>query len=271
MWVMLSRPINTFAAKKGPLRYFLKLAYRGTAFHGWQMQPNAISVQELLNTQLSKILGIEINIMGAGRTDTGVHAKEMFAHFDVEEQIRDKNNLLDSLNKMVSPNVVVFKILAVLDNAHARFDATERAYEYHIHRFRDPFAQDLSAGMYFPMDYALMQKATEMLLFKGDFSSFCKTKSQTKTNICELREAFWKQEGQSWVFYVSADRFLRNMVRAMVGSLVAVGKGKMSLEAFRAMIDAKDRRLAGESAPAQGLYLTRVEYPKDIFIDGRQR
>lgn len=251
------------------LRYFLKLAYRGTPFHGWQIQPNAPSVQELLNAKLSLLCGHTINVVGAGRTDTGVHAREMFAHFDADKEVEDFKGFLNSLNKMLSPDIVVEKMLEVQDQAHARFDALERAYEYHILRKRSPFNQDLAAGIYYHLDLELMQEAAQLLQFKGDFSSFSKSKTQTKTNICELREAFWEVRGEYWIFHIRADRFLRNMVRAIVGSLLEVGRGRMSIEEFKDMISAKDRRLAGESVPAQGLYLTRVTYPDTIFKNGR--
>lgn len=260
--------IFTFATKKHSLRYFLKLAYRGTPFHGWQIQPNAISVQEVLNAKLSLLLRQEINIVGAGRTDTGVHAKEMFAHLDSSSEIENIPGTLNSLNKLLDPDIVVMDFFQVQDQAHARFDATERAYEYHIQRQRSPFKRDLAAAIYYPLDLALMQEAARLLIFKGDFGSFSKSKTQTKTNICELREAYWEVKDELWIFHVKADRFLRNMVRAIVGSLLEVGRGRMSLEEFELMIKAKDRKLAGESVPAEGLYLTQVKYPDTIFING---
>lgn len=261
--------IDTFVAKKRPLRYFLKLAYRGTPFHGWQIQPNALSVQEVLNQKLSLLCASTINIVGAGRTDTGVHAKEMYAHFDLDEAIADSNGFLNRLNKMLAPDIVVFELLPVKSDAHARFDATERAYEYHLQRKRSPFSQDLASPYFYNLDLAAMQEAASKLIFKGDFGSFSKSKTQTKTNICELREAYWEERGELLIFHVRADRFLRNMVRAIVGSLLEVGKGRMTISEFQDMIAAKDRRLAGESVPAQGLYLTRVLYPEDIFENGK--
>lgn len=261
--------IDTFAAKKRPLRYFLKLAYRGTPFHGWQIQPNALSVQEVLNQKLSLLCAKPINIVGAGRTDTGVHAREMYAHFDLEEAIADAAGFLNRLNKMLAPDIVVDQIFAVKPEAHARFDAIERAYEYHIQRKRSPFSQDLACPYFYPLDITAMQDAASKLIFKGDFSSFSKSKTQTKTNICELRDAYWEERGALLIFHVRADRFLRNMVRAIVGSLLEVGKGRMTISEFQSMITAKDRRLAGESVPAQGLYLTRVIYPEDIFENGK--
>lgn len=247
------------------MRYFLKLAYNGKAYHGWQIQPNAYTVQEHLNKQLSTLLREDINIVGAGRTDTGVHAKEMFAHFDLAQKIDDIPAILNRLNKMLSPHTVVYNLFQVAEDAHARFDATERTYQYYINRVRNPFYHDLAANIFYPLDFDLMQQAAQVLCYKGDFSSFSKSRTQTKTNICEIREAFWEQNEKQWVFQISADRFLRNMVRAIVGSLLEVGKGKMSIKEFEAMIKAQDRRLAGESVPAQGLYLTRVKYPAEIL------
>ncbi len=261
--------LNTFATKKGPLRYFLKLAYNGSDFHGWQIQPNAPSVQEFLSEKLSIILRKEINVVGAGRTDTGVHAKVMFAHFDLEYTLKDKAALLNSLNKMLSPAVYVSEMLLVRDDAHARFDALNRAYEYWVNRERDPFSDGLAANILYPLDLNLMNEAAAKLCYKGDFSSFSKSKTQTKTNICEIRKAYWEDRGNQWVFHIEADRFLRNMVRAIVGSLIEVGKAKMSLKDFEEMVEAKDRSLAGESVPAKGLYLTKVDYPPQIFLDER--
>lgn len=170
---------------------------------------------------------------------------------------------------MLAPDIVLEELLAVKAEAHARFDATERAYEYHIRRKRSPFGLDLAAGIYYDLNLSLMEEAAALLIFKGDFSSFSKSKTQTKTNICELRDAYWEVRDDLWIFHVRADRFLRNMVRAIVGSLLEVGRERMSIEAFKAMIEAKDRKLAGESVPAHGLYLTRVEYPDTIYLDGR--
>ncbi len=261
--------LDTFATKKSPLRYFLKLSYNGSSFHGWQIQPNAPSVQEFLNDKLSLILRSEINVVGAGRTDTGVHAKVMYAHFDWPEALTDRSAFLNSLNKMLSPAVYVQECLAVKDDAHARFDASNRAYEYWVNRERNPFQHFLAANIFYPLDFDLMNEAANTLCYQGDFSSFSKSKTQTKTNICEIRKAYWEDHGAQWVFHIEADRFLRNMVRAIVGSLVEVGKGRMSIPEFKNMIESKNRSNAGESVPAQGLYLTKVDYPPEIFLDER--
>jgi len=248
------------------LRYFLKLAYLGTHFHGWQIQPNGYTVQEHLNKHLSLLLRKDINVIAAGRTDTGVHAKEMFAHFDWDEGIEDTSTLVQNLNKLLAPDVVINAMFVVKPNIHARFDAIQRSYEYRINRQRSPFNHNLAANIFYPLNLEAMQAASNLLIGKRDFSSFSKSRTQTKTNICDIRQAYWEDRGAEWVFHISADRFLRNMVRAIVGSLLEVGKGRMCLEDFQKMIEAQDRKKAGQSVPAQGLYLIRVVYPQDIFI-----
>jgi len=190
----------------------------------------------------------------------------MFAHFDCEEALEDAPNLVSKLNKMLAPDVVINDIKPVKPEAHSRFDATERSYEYRINRQRSPFRHNLAANIYYPLNFEAMQAAAQFLIAKRDYSSFAKSRAQTKTNICDIRLAYWEDCGEQWVFHISADRFLRNMVRAIVGSLLKVGKGRMSMEEFQKMIEARDRKQAGESVPAQGLYLNRVVYPQDIFI-----
>ncbi len=248
------------------MRYFLKLAYRGTHFHGWQIQPNGYTVQEHLNKHLSLLLRKEINVSAAGRTDTGVHAKEMFAHFDWELAIEDISTLVQNLNKLLAPDVVVNEIFEVKPHIHARFDAIQRSYEYRINRQRSPFKHNLAANIFYALNLEAMQAAAELLVAKRDYSSFSKSRTQTKTNICDIRQAYWEDCGDQWIFHITADRFLRNMVRAIVGSLLEVGKGRMTLDGFEKMIEAQDRKAAGQSVPAQGLYLNRVVYPQDIFI-----
>ena len=250
------------------MRYFIRLAYFGKNFHGWQVQPNAHTVQELLNKSLSTIVQEEINVVGAGRTDTGVHAKEMYAHFDVKNEIADAALFLNRLNKMLGAYVAVFDLIAVKPDAHARFDAVARSYEYRISQRKDPFQRDFAAYLRYDLDLEKMQNACGFLLGEHDFSSFSKSNTQTHTNICNVTEASWVATETNLVFKIKANRFLRNMVRAIVGSLLEVGRGRMSLSEFEKMIAAKDRRLAGESVPAQGLYLTEVSYPKDI-LNGR--
>lgn len=229
------------------------------------MQPNAISVQAHLNSCLTTLLQEPVNVVGAGRTDTGVHAREMVAHMDLSRSISDIPRSLNGLNKMLGPDVAVKEIFPVSDHYHARFDAIERHYEYHLCRKKDPFLQNLAAQLRYPLDEEAVLEATALLPGRRDFSSFSKSRTQTRTKICDLRQAHWELSEGYWVFHVSADRFLRNMVRAMVGSLLEVGRRRMTVRQFAEMLEAKDRRLAGESAPAQGLYLTKIVYPKSVF------
>jgi tRNA pseudouridine38-40 synthase len=242
------------------LRYFIKLAYNGTHYHGWQCQPNASSVQETLNKAFSTILNSEVNLMGAGRTDSGVHAKEMFAHFDSEKSF-DSTTLIHKLNSFLPKDIVVFDIIPVHDEAHTRFDATKRTYEYHVNTFKDVFQQDGSWYFHQKLDIDLMNQAAEILLNHTDFQCFSKVNTDVNTFNCKIEEAYWKQENQNIIFTISADRFLRNMVRAIVGTLVNVGLHKITLDDFNSIIESKDRNKAGFSVPAHGLYLTKIDYP----------
>lgn len=251
------------------MRYFIKLAYNGTNYHGWQCQPNATTVQETLAKALSTILNTDIELMGAGRTDTGVHAKEMYAHFDFEKKI-DVANTVHKLNSFLAKDIVVYDIIAVHKEAHARFDATKRTYEYHINTFKDAFSQEQSWYYHQKLDLNLMNQAAKILLKHTDFQCFSKVNTDVNTFDCEVFEAQWtrstakqdadKQENDQLIFTISANRFLRNMVRAIVGTLVNVGLGKITLEEFNAIILSKDRDKAGFSVPANGLYLTKIDY-----------
>ncbi len=246
------------------LRYFIKLAYNGTNYHGWQSQPNASSVQKTLSKAVSVILNSEIILMGAGRTDTGVHAKEMFAHFDFEIPF-DSQSLVHKLNSFLPKDIIIYAIIPVHNDAHARFDATKRTYEYHIHTFKDAFAQDLSWYFHQTLDINLMNEASKILLNHTDFQCFSKVNTDVNTFDCTIFEAFWtqgadKQENNNLVFTISANRFLRNMVRAIVGTLVNVGLQKITLEDFNEIIKSKNRENAGFSVPAHGLYLTKIDY-----------
>jgi tRNA pseudouridine38-40 synthase len=251
------------------LRYFIKLAYNGTHYHGWQYQPNAASVQETLNKAFSVILNSEINLMGAGRTDTGVHAKEMFAHFDFETPF-DVQNLVHKLNSYLPKDIVVYTIIPVHDEAHTRFDATKRTYEYHINTFKDAFLQEQSWYFHQKLDVELMNEAAQILFQHTDFQCFSKVNTDVNTFDCTIFEAYWtrgtaeqgadKQENGSLVFTISANRFLRNMVRSIVGTLVNIGLHKITLADFTAIIESKNRNKAGFSVPAHGLYLTKIEY-----------
>jgi tRNA pseudouridine38-40 synthase len=241
------------------LRYFIELAYKGTNYHGWQYQPDANSVQETLNKALSVLLKKAIDIVGAGRTDTGVHAKKMYAHFDYETEI-DGPKLVHKLNSYLPKDIVIYKIIRVADEAHARFDATKRTYEYHIHTFKDAFETDGSWLHQLPLDIARMNEACQILFKHNDFECFSKTHSDVRTFNCVIFEAHWQQNETKLVFTISADRFLRNMVRAIVGTMINIGLGKITLDDFEKIIESKDRGKAGFSVPAHGLYLTQIKY-----------
>ena len=241
------------------MRYFIKLAYNGTQYHGWQIQPNAASVQETMNKAFSVILNTEISIKGAGRTDTGVHAKEMYAHFDFENSI-DTTNLIHKLNSFLPKDIVIYSVFPVADDAHTRFDATKRTYEYHINTFKDAFLQEQSWYFHQKLDLDLMNEAAKSLLNHTDFQSFSKVNTDVNTFDCSIFEAYWKQENEKLIFTISANRFLRNMVRAIVGTLVNVGLHKISLADVENIIASKSREKAGFSVPAHGLYLTEIYY-----------
>ncbi|WP_293889699.1 tRNA pseudouridine(38-40) synthase TruA [Flavobacterium sp.] len=251
------------------MRYFIELAYKGTNYHGWQYQPAADSVQETLNKALSILLKTDIDIVGAGRTDTGVHAKQMFAHFDYETEI-ETQQLVHKLNSFLPKDIVVFNIFKVANDAHARFDATKRTYEYHIHTMKNPFENEGSYQFQLPLDIDKMNEACEILFKHKDFECFSKVNTDVRTFNCVIFEAHWtrggteqsgaEQTGNKLIFTISADRFLRNMVRAIVGTMINIGTGKISLIDFEKIIDSKNRSQAGFSVPAQGLYLTKIEY-----------
>lgn len=249
------------------MRYFIHFSYFGKHYHGWQVQPNATSVQGELTKALSLLLKSEIEIIGAGRTDSGVHAKEMYAHFDFNNEINSKE-LIKKLNSFLPKDIAVFDIFRVNDDAHARFDASRRTYQYHIHLQKDAFREDFSWYFYKNLDVQRMNKASEVLLKYIDFQCFSKSNTDVFTYNCNIVEAFWKKEGNQLVFTVSADRFLRNMVRAIVGTLIGVGLHKVSIEQFEEIIKSKNRSKAGFSVPAHGLYLTKIEYP---FLEQKNR
>lgn len=252
------------------MRYFIQLSYDGTGYHGWQVQPNGVSVQEVLQKALSTLLRQPTEVTGAGRTDAGVHASMMVAHFDWpaahegeggEEAPLDCTQLTYKLNRLLPPDVAVQAVRPVGPEMHARFSATRRTYHYYIHTHKDPFLRGYSWQVNVPLDFALMNEAAQVLLEYSDFTSFSKTGTDVKTNICQLTEARWEQlKPGEWRFTVSANRFLRNMVRAIVGTLVEVGRHRMTISQMRHAIEAKDRQRAGESVPGHALYLTNIEY-----------
>ena len=243
-------------------RYFIRLAYNGTRYHGWQVQQNANSVQQAITNAIDLMWKVKVNLVGCGRTDTGVHAKEFFAHFDLPGS-RNSDELADlkfRLNRYLDKDIVIFDIFPVPPGLHARFSAISRTYQYHIHTRKDPFLEDFSWFVPHVADASQMNAGAEMLLKISDFTSFSKLHSSAKTNICKVYLANWEMKEHRLIFTIKADRFLRNMVRAIVGTLMDLGQGKISMEEFRKIIEGKDRSLAGESVPAKGLFLTKVEY-----------
>ena len=248
-----------------PQRYFLQLSYKGTNYHGWQIQPNAISVQEVIEDALSKILREKIAVVGAGRTDTGVHASFFILHFDTENGIPKNLDIVYKLNSFLPADIAVQKVWPVNEEAHARFSATSRTYHYFISTEKDPFATETSAKYLKPLNVEKMNQAAQKLFNYTDFTSFSRLHTDVKTNNCKIMQAEWIVHDSKFQFVVKADRFLRNMVRAIVGTLLEVGQGKISIEEFCDIIEKQDRGAAGASAPAQGLFLVDIGYPKDIM------
>ncbi len=247
------------------MRYFIYLSFDGTRYCGWQIQPDSPSVQETLEKALSLFLRQDIHVTGAGRTDTGVHARMMVAHFDIPEPA-DAGWMTSKLNGILPDDIAVQRIVPVAADAHARFDAVSRTYRYYVSLRKTPFLRDYSWRLLNRPDFDMMNKAAGLLLSTTDFTSFSKLHTDTKTNDCRVTEAHWSDAGDgTWVFCITADRFLRNMVRAIVGTLMEVGRGKITLDEFACIINAKDRCRAGDSAPAQGLFLENVEYPDRVF------
>lgn len=247
-------------------RYFIQLSYKGTNYHGWQIQPNAVTVQELLIKAFSTILQEQIEITGAGRTDTGVHAINYIAHFDSNHNELDQNNdFLYKINSFLPKDIVIHWIKKVNHDAHARFDAIKRTYKYYIHQEKDPFLIDTSYFYKHKLDMDLMNEAAKILFEYTDFTSFSKLHTDVKTNNCKIIKAEWIKKDHKIIFTITADRFLRNMVRAIVGTLMDVGRKKISLKEFKAIIENKNRSDAGVSVPAHGLFLTEIVYPDSIF------
>ena len=246
-------------------RYFIHLAYNGANYCGWQTQPGLPTVQQTLEEALSMLLRQKITVVGCGRTDTGVHASDFYAHFDLKDlkgpkDLKDPKDLTFKLNSFLPPDIAIFDIFPVADNAHARFDATARTYQYHVSDRRLPFRQGQYSRIYFKPDLDKMNEAARVLMEYEDFTSFAKLHTQVKTNICHLTEAHWDEVGEEWIFTIRSNRFLRNMVRSVTGTLLDVGRGKLSIEGLREIIEKKDRCAAGVSMPACGLFLTKVEY-----------
>lgn len=248
-------------------RYFIKLSFNGKNYSGWQIQKNAISVQELINDALSKIIREDINVTGAGRTDTGVHAKEYFAHFDCEDFLSKFSvaELLFKLNSFLPKDIAIQDIIKVKSNSNARFDAVSRTYRYYISRSKNPFNIEFSYAVHGKLDIVEMNAACKVLYEYSDFSCFSKSGTQTKTNNCKILNAIWEEIDDQLIFTITADRFLRNMVRAITGTLLDVGYKKLDITGFRKIIEGKNRSDAGYSVPANGLFLEKIDYPKSIF------
>lgn len=246
-------------------RYFIYLGYNGKNYCGWQVQPNGPTVQACVESALATLLRRPVPIVGAGRTDAGVHARLMVAHFDWPELIADLSLLTEKLNRVLPKDIAVYRIVPVRPEAHARFDATARTYTYYITTRKDPFNYECVYKIPGRLDFDAMNAACPVLFEYIDFTSFSKLHTDVKTNNCRISHAGWVEEGDLWVFTIRADRFLRNMVRAIVGTLMEVGRGKLSTEGFRRVIEAKDRGRAGTSAPGHALYLTDVSYPEGLF------
>jgi tRNA pseudouridine38-40 synthase len=248
-------------------RYFIFISYKGTSYHGWQLQPNSVTVQKTLDNALSLVLNEEINTTGAGRTDAGVHALFFCAHFDSHSpDLCKEDNLVFRLNRFLPEDISVSSIKKVVPDANARYSAISRTYKYYISRKKDPFFNSSSWLLHGYLDIEIMNQACSILFSHSDFTSFSKLHSGSKTNICKIYEARWNEEDNRLVFTIKADRFLRNMVRAIVGTIVETGFGRMNLDEFEEIISARDRCRAGTSAPAKGLFLTDIEYPSELFI-----
>ena len=242
------------------MRYFIEFAYNGKNYHGFQTQPNAASVQETLTKALQLLIDKSIEIVGAGRTDSGVHAKQMFAHFDYEDEL-NSTYWIPKLNSYLPKDIVIHAIFEVKEETHARFEASARTYEYYIHTFKDAFLNDTSWYCFQELDINLMNEACKILFKYTDFECFSKVHTDVNTFNCDISEAYWEQTENQLIFTIKADRFLRNMVRSIVGTMVNIGLGKMEVADMHKIIASKNRGNAGFSVPAQGLYLVNVTYP----------
>jgi len=248
------------------VRYFLVISYCGTKYHGWQRQPNSLSIQETLEEAISIVLKQKIFLVAAGRTDAGVHALNMYAHFDANINGEIESKLVSLLNSFLDHTITIKKIIKVVENAHARFDAISRTYEYKISFCKDPFKHERYLELRNEINFKKIKAASKSLLFHNDFKSFSKTRTDVKNYLCTISKVDWKLKNDRAVFTITANRFLRNMVRAIVGTLIEVGKNKISVDDFNNIMIQRDRTKAGFSVPACGLYLVNVKYPKHIFL-----
>ncbi|MBO3099766.1 tRNA pseudouridine(38-40) synthase TruA [Gelidibacter pelagius] len=246
------------------MRYFIEFSYNGKAYHGWQKQPNAVSVQQVLEHALTTLLRSPIKVMGAGRTDAGVHAAQMYAHFDMEEPF-DIDVLVYKINWFLPHDIAVHRIFEVRDKAHARFNALSRTYHYRISNTKNVFTHDFAYKIHLPLDLDKMNEACKILMQYNEFQSFSKSNTDVKTYFCDIKEAYWELKDTELTFVITADRFLRNMVRAIVGTMVNIGLGKLEVDQLHDIIKSKDRSEAGFSVPAQGLFLIHIEYPETIL------
>jgi tRNA pseudouridine38-40 synthase len=259
--------LSIFVKTRAKLRYFIFISYKGTSYHGWQIQPNSVTVQKLLDEALTTILSENILTTGAGRTDTGVHATVFCAHFDsLSSDLEKLKNLVFKLNRYLPRDISVSALRKVKPDANARFSALSRTYKYFISMEKDPFSEDSSWCLHGNINVSTMNEASKLLLKHSDFTSFCRLHGNVKTNTCKIFNASWEKANNQLIFTIKADRFLRNMVRAIVGTMIEIGFGKMDLKEFEEIINAKDRGKAGKSAPAKGLFLTEIEYPDNIYI-----
>ncbi len=247
-------------------RYFILLSYSGKNYVGWQIQPNGLSVQEVLQKAFSTILREDIDIVGAGRTDSGVHAERMFAHFDTQTELCDCVELVRKLNNFLPKDIAIQEIRRVVDDAHARFSAISRTYKYYITTKKDVFLHDIKYRIFFEPNIDEMNRMCEIFKEYEDFTSFSKLHTDVKTNICHIQDAYWEMQGDDLIFTIKANRFLRNMVRAIVGTMLEIGRGRMDEDGLRDIFAQKDRGKAGDSAPGHALFLYDVEYPDDIWM-----
>lgn len=250
------------------MRYFLKLAYNGSKFHGWQIQKNAKTVQGEINKALTHLTGNEVYVVGAGRTDAGVHAKCMYCHFDVPAILENPGELLYKLNRYFDQGIVFYELLKVIQDAHARYSAISREYRYYVHTLKDPFKIYFSYWVRQDLNIEKMNLAAELIKRQKDFESFCAAHSQNKHYLCDIYESRWEVTNDGgYVFIIRANRFLRSMVRILVGTLIDIGLGKLTIEDLEIIFEKKDRKLASATAPPHALFLTDVQYPGEIFID----
>ncbi len=247
-------------------RFFFEISYNGTNYAGWQSQQNATGIQAVVEDAVSKLLRAEIKIVGSGRTDTGVHCEQQFFHADIEKSF-DVENLIQRLNSLLPKDISIHSIRKVKPDASARYNAIERTYQYRITRGKNPFLESLAWHYFKPADIKTMNKAASLLLGEHDFESFSKVKTDVNHFVCDVKKASWSEDDEKLGFTITANRFLRGMVRAIVGTLLDVGSGKISVKEFQSIITSKDRKKAGANVPPHGLYLTKVKYPSSIFIE----